>query len=315
MDVVDKRILQLLNDNCRASYEELGKQVGLTRAAIKKRVDRLNEKGVIERFTVELSRMMVGYDWYWIEIETDGSETTDSLIDAISQHPMVFVLNRLGGNRFLIFGQIVGPSGAYNLGRYLRSISCVVDVNMERLIAVENTSMTNAGFLSLGKKETLTTRHLRILGCLVIDARMSIAEISRQTGYSSRSIKKIIQELYDTRAIMFTLYLSPCACGNTDFYLHMEFNEEKVKPTDIVVWLDSNFNLEYWNSWLLTTRPIMRNFFSVQSLNIIEDITEEVRNLTYVNSVEPIIKYPNKIFDSIGRTKLLELLESNEVVC
>ncbi|MFW9848918.1 MAG: winged helix-turn-helix transcriptional regulator [Candidatus Thorarchaeota archaeon] len=315
MDVVDKRILLVLNDNCRASYEELGKHVGLTRAAIKKRVDRLIEKGVIERFSVELSRMMVGYDWYWIEIETDGSETTESLIDAISQHPMVFVLNRLGGNKFLIFGQIVGSSGAYNLGRYLRSISCIVDVNMERLIAVENTSITNAGFLSLGKKETLNTRHLKILGCLVNDARMSIAEISRKTGYSSRSIKKMIQELYNTRAVMFTLYLSPCACGNTDFYLHMEFDEEKVKPADIVLWLDKNFNLEYWNSWLLTRRPIMRNFFSVQSLSIIEHITEEVRNLTFTNTVEPIIKYPNKIFDSLGRTRLLELLETNEILC
>ncbi len=171
MDLVDKRILLNLNANCRASYEELGQKVGLTRAAIKKRVDRLVDIGVIERFVVELSREMVGYEWYWIELDTDGSETTEALIDDISKHPMAFVVNRLSGSKFLVFGQVTSPSGVYELGRYFRSLSSVSGVQMEQLHAVENCSMTAAGLFSSRRKMEFSKRHLKILGCLVNDAR------------------------------------------------------------------------------------------------------------------------------------------------
>ncbi|MHA1908679.1 MAG: AsnC family transcriptional regulator [Candidatus Thorarchaeota archaeon] len=314
MDLVDKRILLSLNANCRASYEDLGQMVGLTRAAIKKRVDRLVEIGVLERFVVELSREMAGYEWSWIEIDTDGSETTDALIDAISKHPMVFVLNRLGGCKFLIFGQITGASGAYDLGRYLRSLPCIDDVRIEPLLAVENSSLTSTGFLSSGKTMDLTSRHLKILRCLLNNARMPTSEISRKTGYTPKSIRKNIQELQQKHAISFTIYLSPSSSGNTDFYLQTEIDEEKVRPEDVVLWFESNFNLEYWNSWQLTQKPILRNYFSVKDLNVIEKITDRVRESTFVKSVEPIIKYPNKIFQSIGRTKLIELLDTNDIV-
>ncbi len=308
MDLVDKRILLDLNANCRASYEELGQKVGLTRAAIKKRVDRLVDIGVIDRFVVELSREMVGYEWYWIELDTDGTETTEALIKAISKQKMVFTINRLTGSKFLVFCNILNPADAYELGRYFRKLSCICEVRMEPLVAVDNSEITTAGLLSSGSKMELTLKHLKILRCLARDARMSTTEISRETGYTPKSIRQKIQYLREGRAIYFTLYLAPSSGGNTDFYLELEIDEEKVTPRNVVTFLESNFNFEYWNSWQLVRAPVIRNYFSVKNLTAIEMITDKVRDSSFVKSVEPIIKYPNRIFQSLGRTKLMELL-------
>ena len=54
LDEVDLRILEMLRRNSRASYSSMSKDVGISEAAVRKRVSRLIEAGVIERFTVEV---------------------------------------------------------------------------------------------------------------------------------------------------------------------------------------------------------------------------------------------------------------------
>ncbi|MCS7095476.1 MAG: Lrp/AsnC family transcriptional regulator [Candidatus Bathyarchaeota archaeon] len=53
MDEVDEKILELLRMNSRASYGSIGKAVGLSEGAVRARVKKLVESGVIRRFTVE----------------------------------------------------------------------------------------------------------------------------------------------------------------------------------------------------------------------------------------------------------------------
>ena len=47
IDETTKIILRLLKDNGRMSFTELGEQLGLSRVAVKKRVEKLEEQGVI----------------------------------------------------------------------------------------------------------------------------------------------------------------------------------------------------------------------------------------------------------------------------
>jgi len=53
MDEVDEKIIQILKRNGRASYGEIGKEVGLSEGAVRMRVKKLLESGVIKRFTIE----------------------------------------------------------------------------------------------------------------------------------------------------------------------------------------------------------------------------------------------------------------------
>jgi len=54
--------LRLLMEDSRTSYVELARILGVTEAAVRKRVKRLEERGVIRRYTVEVAPRKLGYD-------------------------------------------------------------------------------------------------------------------------------------------------------------------------------------------------------------------------------------------------------------
>ena len=61
MDKLDHRIIDLLVLNSRASLKELGKATDLSSPSVADRVRRLEEKGVIRSFTVDVDPEALGY--------------------------------------------------------------------------------------------------------------------------------------------------------------------------------------------------------------------------------------------------------------
>ena len=53
MDIVDLKILELLKDNSRMSFNEISHSVGKTEATVRRRVKKLTEEGVIRKFTID----------------------------------------------------------------------------------------------------------------------------------------------------------------------------------------------------------------------------------------------------------------------
>lgn len=51
----DKQVLQLLRENARATTTDMAKTLGLSRSTVQKRLERLEDMGVIEGYTVQLS--------------------------------------------------------------------------------------------------------------------------------------------------------------------------------------------------------------------------------------------------------------------
>ena len=56
LDDIDNAILNILTKDARAPYTFIAKKVGLSEAAVRKRIDRLVNMGIIKRFTIEVSR-------------------------------------------------------------------------------------------------------------------------------------------------------------------------------------------------------------------------------------------------------------------
>lgn len=56
MDKFDKAILTLLSQNSRQPVAAIGDAIGLSRTAVNDRIRKLEEKGIIHRYTVELGR-------------------------------------------------------------------------------------------------------------------------------------------------------------------------------------------------------------------------------------------------------------------
>ena len=61
IDDIDQCILQILSSDSRASLKELGQQAGLSSPAVSERLRRLEERGVVRGFTVEIDPAALGY--------------------------------------------------------------------------------------------------------------------------------------------------------------------------------------------------------------------------------------------------------------
>ncbi|KKK72133.1 hypothetical protein LCGC14_2906940 [marine sediment metagenome] len=53
MDIVDLKILELLKENSRMSFNDISQKVGKTEATVRRRVKKLTEEDVIKKFTIE----------------------------------------------------------------------------------------------------------------------------------------------------------------------------------------------------------------------------------------------------------------------
>ncbi len=55
VDEIDERIMDLLEEDARMTYVEIGKIVSLSEGAVRNRIQSLTSTGVIKRFTIEKS--------------------------------------------------------------------------------------------------------------------------------------------------------------------------------------------------------------------------------------------------------------------
>lgn len=61
IDAIDARLIELLNENARASIAELARAVGMTAPSVNERIKRLEESGVIAGYRVEINPQALGY--------------------------------------------------------------------------------------------------------------------------------------------------------------------------------------------------------------------------------------------------------------
>lgn len=60
MDETDKKILNLLKENARAPYSEIAQQVSLSSPAVKERITKMEEQGIIDKYTININYQKMG---------------------------------------------------------------------------------------------------------------------------------------------------------------------------------------------------------------------------------------------------------------
>ena len=77
LDTLDQKIIQLLIENARASYSEIGEKIGISRVAVKARIQSLEERGIIEEYTTIINPQKInGAVSCYFEIETQPDSLT-----------------------------------------------------------------------------------------------------------------------------------------------------------------------------------------------------------------------------------------------
>ncbi|ADT82991.1 Lrp/AsnC family transcriptional regulator [Thermococcus sp. SY098] len=73
LDEIDREILLLLKDNARMSLTDIAKKVGLSVMGVKNRIKKLEERGIIEGYSANISLSRLGYDiMAFVEISVEA---------------------------------------------------------------------------------------------------------------------------------------------------------------------------------------------------------------------------------------------------
>lgn len=128
MDNVDREIVKILKDDGRAGYITIGKQIGLSEGAVRKRIKALTETGVIRKFTLKIG-VAEGAEAIAL-LSVNPSFPTQEVSKGIQQIPNVETIYEVTGEY-----DIIAVIGGMN----------VVEVNecIEKIRRVEGIVKTN----------------------------------------------------------------------------------------------------------------------------------------------------------------------------
>ena len=98
MDETDRTIVALLRQDARRSYQDIGRHVHLSAPAVKRRVDRLEQDGVILGYTAIVSPPVFG--WHaeaFVDLYCDGKMPADAIKRAVVDEPRVVAAHTVAG--------------------------------------------------------------------------------------------------------------------------------------------------------------------------------------------------------------------------
>lgn len=101
LDELDQKIVQLLIQNARMSYSEIGKLVGVSRVAVKMRIQALEKHGIIEEYTAVINPQKIsGAVSCYFDIET-SPETFAQVTELLRQSETITQIYRVTGKNKL----------------------------------------------------------------------------------------------------------------------------------------------------------------------------------------------------------------------
>ncbi len=99
LDEIDRTIVAWLQRDGRASFRAIGDGVGLSAPAVKRRVDRLVDTGVIEGFTAVTDPLALGWAVEaFIAVYCEGRTIPDRIRTAAAKHPEVVAAYTVTGD-------------------------------------------------------------------------------------------------------------------------------------------------------------------------------------------------------------------------
>jgi Lrp/AsnC family transcriptional regulator, leucine-responsive regulatory protein len=90
MDALDRKILSLLVEDGRRTYDDIARRVSLSAPSVKRRIDRLREQGALEGFTAVVDHGAIGWNTEaLVELFYRPGTTLDEVAETLRDHAEV----------------------------------------------------------------------------------------------------------------------------------------------------------------------------------------------------------------------------------
>jgi len=214
LDLLDKKILAVLDEDSRLAEAVIGKKVGTSKQVIRYRLNRLKENGVVENYYTMLDVGKLGFDSYYVFVQLTGltSDQENEIYQKILKLPYISWLV-LGVGRWdavILFCAKTVAQFNEQLEKLKRLFgSHLHEYTFTTLIQAEHLSYK---FLRPSVKESLkTTPKEKIYSFDKIDkkilqtinqfGRMPVTEISEKTNYSVHKVHYRLRQLKKEKII------------------------------------------------------------------------------------------------------------------
>ena len=298
MDSIDIGILRALGENCRVSYQEMSRTLGMTANAVKKRVNKLVDSGTIHSFVVYLSLAMADVEVYLAIVTTEGMKREENVLKIIVEDPHVFSAGRLSDGTCIVFAEYEGSENEIKFEHFLQDIEGVTRVDIHKLRSPR------------GMKVEFKPLQLRVLNCLIENPRMPATEVADKTGLTPRRVRRTINQLIEGGGLNFVARLNLNAGPGVIYYAQIVWDESKVTHTELEYWLDKEFAGQYFDSHISASSSMMLSLFVVDHLREAEPLSRKISQGSMIKSVKTIFPFPTKKNVRLQRLKLEELLKT-----
>jgi DNA-binding Lrp family transcriptional regulator len=311
MDPMDKKLLWELHENCRVSYQNLSNILGISANAVKKRVAKLIDSGVIYNFSVMLSLDYLNSEVLYGLVYTDGFEDEDGFIQQLGSSPMVHVVGSIasgGGGAYNFFAQYIGSQGLSELGRFVRTLDNVTRTELFPLLIPKDHRGVQA--LPIRGKEgggVFSRTELKVLRWLAEDPRMAISDVASRAGLTARRVGRTIQQLID-KGVLFSVRWNLSAGGYDQIMVRTSIDEKKRAVTEVAEWVRDRFPEQFWLPYISADEPIVFLSFVVKNMQDAKEIAQTLKQAEFVKSTVVSVRFSESKFPWMGHTMIKDMV-------
>jgi Lrp/AsnC family leucine-responsive transcriptional regulator len=297
LDLIDKGILSDLLDNCRITYEDLSRKHGISANAVKKRVLKLEESGVIDHYSIRLSLAMLDAQYLFGLLRTDGSQDEEVFVNKIGESPSIVAAAAYSDGHYALVAEYISTVELMELGTHLRTLDGVEDVELHTLVSKR------------GTKTDLSTNHLKALFYLRDNPRISIVDLARESGMTARRVRRLVTELVEGDSVLFTANLELGEAGSIPFLARVAWNERVTDYEAVIEWLMSKYPDSLWEWYISVSEPVIFCLFTAEDLNEMNSKAREIRQQDFVDRVKVIVSSYHDGFGGPRSRRLDELIQ------
>ena len=269
MDKLDMKILSRLLNNCRESDRQIGIELGMSGGAVRARIQKMQEKKIIEEFFIKVEPPALGYGILYFVVS--GQDINEILEQASLVGEPYFMVPCVGGIT------VCGISVKENLNQKIELAKKLMkDVRVLSIFEAEN-----PGYIS-----NLTKTDLEILEELIKNPRQRIEQLAKNTKMSTKTITRCIEKLHENDGIQFTLVYDPKKIENFIPHAILTWIKGDLKKT--LEKMNDTFSESYLQIPFIAKNQIVLFMYS-DNIFKMDELTQKVRNIKNVESADLFI--------------------------
>lgn len=139
MDDTDIKILVMLKENSRVNASVIAENIGMSVSSVTERVKKLENSGVIKKYTLALDSKLIGMDVLaFISISLEHPKFNDTFIASLQKNPNVIECHYITGDFDFLLKIMTASMDAFS--NVLNTIKSIKGVSLTRTLIVLSTS-------------------------------------------------------------------------------------------------------------------------------------------------------------------------------